>query len=96
MSKTKEPAAPAAPINPKELPLTRGQALDLADAFVDLLVQVRSGTQFNDEQIRQKREQLRSIITRAPVHVPHPFQPTYATDEQLAEKRSGERLRERY
>jgi hypothetical protein len=103
MTKTKEPAAPAAPINPKDLPLTRGQGLDLADALVDLLVLVRSGTTFNDEQWRQKREQLRSIITTAPVHVPQPFMPNYANDEQLAEKRrqvaeerSGERLRERY
>lgn len=88
--------------NPDDLPLTRGQAKDLARDLINLLAAVRSGTAFVDEQWRQRERQLLAIIDRKPVETPQPFMPTYATDEQLAaqqaavaEERSGERLRQK-
>jgi hypothetical protein len=51
-------------------PLTKAEALELTTALVDLLEQVTLGTRFVPAQWAQRREQLKSIITREPVEQP--------------------------
>jgi hypothetical protein len=92
-TKTKE-------INPKDLPLTRGQAEELTRGLVNLLALGHSGIDFNDIQWGERLDDLLSIVTRTPPKPVEASQPEWETDEQqaqqrrrIADERSGEKLR---
>jgi len=103
-TKAKETAAPAAHIDPKDLPLTRGQQLKLTAELFNTLKMMHSGALTVPAQWDQAQERCIAIINIAPVHVEQPaFTPKLRTAEEeaahragIAEERSGERLRERY
>jgi hypothetical protein len=72
MGKAEKAAAPVAPVNPDNLPLTCGQAKELAAEFYRTLEAVYQQTSFNEQQWKDVRGRATAIITREPPAAPPP------------------------